>query len=94
MNGMRILTKWTGIDMPEYSWMQVHQFSIKSWKPGHRPYPFVTYVWNEDQQIVASKRYAKIEQAYKGHADMIRSAEHMDFGVYYVPEIQLEDIDG
>lgn len=94
VNGMRVLTKWTGIDMPEYSWLQVHQFSIKSWKPGRKAYPFVTYVWNEDHQIVASKRYTKIEHAYKGHVDMIRDAERMDFGVYHVTEIQLEDTNG
>jgi hypothetical protein len=92
VNGLRVLTKWTGVDMPEYSWMQQHQFSIKSWKPSSKAFIFVTYVWNEDKQIIASKRYQKIEQAYKGHAQMIRGAEHMDFGVYYVPHTKLEDV--
>jgi hypothetical protein len=94
MNGMTILTKWTGIDMPEYSWLQDHQFSMKSWRPSKKAYIFVSYVWDEDYNIVASKRYTKIEQAYKGHAELIRAMERKDFGVYHIPQIQLEEVNG
>jgi hypothetical protein len=94
VNGLRILTKWTGVDMPEYEWMVEHGFSVRSWKPNNRPQIFVSYVWNEDHQLLKSKRYAKIEHAYEGHAKLIKEAENMDFGVYYSPVEELEDING
>lgn len=83
VNGFRILTKWTGVDMPEYEWLAAHQFSMKRWNPEpYKPKVFVTYVWNEDLQIVHSKRYAKIEQAYKAHFELIEEFQSMDFGKY------------
>lgn len=93
-NGFRILTKWTGVDMPEYSWLVDHQFSMKKWNPEpYKPKVFVSYVWNEDGQIVYSKRYAKIEQAYKAHFDLIEEFESKDFGKY-VPLPTWEELDG
>jgi len=94
VNGLRILTKWTGVDAPEYEWLLSTGFSMRSWKPNHRPQVFVSYVWNEDHLLLKSKRYAKIEHAYEGHAKLIEEAEHMDFGVYYSPIEELEDING
>jgi hypothetical protein len=83
VNGFRILTKWTGVDMPEYEWMVAHQFSLRRWNPEpYKPKVFVTYVWNEDLQIVHSKRYAKIEQAYKAHFELVEEFQSMDFGKY------------
>ena len=73
VNGFRILTKWTGVDMPEYDWLVENQFSMKKWNPQpFKPLIFVTYVWNEDNIIVHSKRYGKIEQAYKAHFDLVK----------------------
>lgn len=83
VNGLRILTKWTGVDMPEYDWLSERQFSMKTWKPNSKPMIFVSYVWNEDHQIVISKRYAKIEHAYEGHHKLIAKCEAMDFGTYH-----------
>lgn len=95
VNGFKILTKWTGVDMPEYEWMTKHQFSVRNWKPNHAPKVFVTYVWNEDLEIVHSKRYGKIEQAYEAHHKLIAEFESKDFGKYVpLPVDQLEEING
>lgn len=94
VNGLRILTKWTGVDAPEYEWMVKNQFSISKWKPNFRPKVFVSYVWNEDSEIVTSKRYGTIEQAYEGHHKLIAQVEAMDFGVYHFPANQLEEVNG
>jgi hypothetical protein len=94
VNGLRILTKWTGVDMPEYDWMVKNQFSVTKWKPNFRPRVFVSYVWNEDSEIVKSQRYGTIEQAYEGHHKLIVQVEAMDFGVYYQPVNQLEEVNG
>jgi len=88
----RVLTKWTGVDMPEYEWLQKNQFSSKNWKPNDRPTPFVSYVWNADGEIVKSKRYRTIEQAYKGHADLVEHFDNEDLGVYHVPVV-LQDME-
>jgi hypothetical protein len=93
-NGLRILTKWTGVDMPEYDWMVKNSFSVAKWKPNFRPKVFVSYVWNEDEEIVISKRYGTIEQAYEGHHKLIAQIESMDFGVYHFPANQLEEVNG
>lgn len=93
-NGLRILTKWTGVDMPEYDWMVKNSFSVAKWKPNFRPKVFVSYVWNEDEEIVISKRYGTIEQAYEGHHKLITQIESMDFGVYHFPANQLEEVNG
>ena len=95
VNGFRILTKWTGVDMPEYEWLAAHQFSVKKWNPElYKPKVFVTYVWNEDLQIVHSKRYAKIEQAYEAHHKLIAEFESMDFGNYVpLPVNDMEEVD-
>jgi hypothetical protein len=94
VNGLRILTKWTGVDAPEYDWMVKNQFSISKWKPNFRPKVFVSYVWNEDSEIVTSRRYGTIEQAYEGHHKLIAQVEAMDFGVYHFPANQLEEVNG
>lgn len=94
VNGLRVLTKWTGVDMPEYEWMLENNFSMRNWKPNSTPRIFVSYVWNEDHQLLKSKRYAKIEHAYTGHAELVEEAERMDFGVYYSPIEQLEEVNG
>ena len=94
VNGLRILTKWTGVDAPEYEWMVKNQFSMTKWKPNFRPKVFVSYVWNEDSEIVTSKRYGTIEQAYEGHHKLIAQVEAMDFGVYHFPANQLEEVNG
>jgi hypothetical protein len=94
VNGLRILTKWTGVDAPEYDWMVKNQFSVSKWKPSYRARIFVSYVWNEDSEIVKSQRYATIEHAYEGHAKLITEMENKDFGVYYNPVPQLEEING
>jgi hypothetical protein len=88
----RVLTKWTGVDMPEYEWLQKNQFSSKNWKPNLKPSPFVSYVWNADGEIVESKRYQTIERAYKGHADLIERFGNEDLGVYHVPVV-LQDME-
>lgn len=88
----RVLTKWTGVDMPEYEWLQKNQFSSKNWKPNSRPQPFVSYVWNADGEIVQSKRYQTIERAYKGHADLVEHFDNEDLGVYHVPVV-LQDME-
>lgn len=92
-NGFRILTKWTGIDMPEYEWMAQHQFSVRSWKPNGHPKVFVSYVWNEDNLLVYSRRYARIEQAYEAHHKLIEKYEAMEFGSY-TPLPTWEELDG
>lgn len=94
VNGLRVLTKWTGVDAPEYEWMVANKFSMKNWKPNNTPKIFVSYVWDEDYQLLKSKRYAKIEDAYAGHAELISEAERMDFGVYYSPIDQMEEVNG
>ena len=94
VNGLRILTKWTGVDAPEYDWMVKNQFSISKWKPNHRARVFVSYIWNEDSEIVKSQRYVTIEQAYEGHHKLVAEVEAMDFGVYHQPVNQLEEVNG
>lgn len=94
VNGFRILTKWTGVDMPEYDWLVKQQFSMKKWNPQpFKPMIFVTYVWNEDSQIVHSKRYAKIEHAYEAHTKLVEKFQSMDFGEFK-PLPTWEEIDG
>jgi hypothetical protein len=96
VNGHKILTKWTGVDQPEYQWLVDHQFIVRKWNPEpYKPKVFVTYVWNEDLEIVHSKRYAKIEQAYEAHHKLIAEFESKDFGKYVpLPVDQLEEING
>lgn len=88
----RVLTRWTGVDMPEYEWLQKNQFTSKNWKPNSKPQPFVSYVWNADGEIVVSKRYQTIEHAYKGHADLVEHFDKEDLGVYHVPVV-LQDME-
>lgn len=92
VNGYRVLTKWTGIDMPEYSWLNDHDFSMKTWKPG-KPKPFVSYVWTEDNILVSSRRYATIEQAYEGHANIVDKVSRKSFGMFYNPTAELAQLE-
>jgi hypothetical protein len=94
VNGIRVLTKWAGVDMPEYSWLSARQFNMKDWKPSSVPKIFVSYAWNEDSEIVKSCRYAKIELAYAGHANLVHEMELNDYGVYHIPVTQLEEVNG
>lgn len=94
VNGIKVLTKWTGVDMPEYTWLAERHFVMRDWKPNSTPKVFVSYAFNEDNQLVKSRRYATIELAYAGHADMVHEMELNDYGVYYIHVEQLEDING
>lgn len=94
VNGLRILTKWTGVDMPEYDWLANNHFSMSKWKPNITPRIFVSYVWNEDNEIVKSQRYVTIEAAYAGHFNLVTEMEQLDFGVYHLPITESEEIDG
>lgn len=71
VGGLRVLTKWTGVDQPEFDWLASHQFSVNKWNPQHKPMIFVSYVWNEDQEIIRSKRYNRLQTAYVGHQEML-----------------------
>lgn len=94
VNGLTILTKWTGVDAPEYDWMAKNHFSMSKWKPSSKVFIFVSYVWDEDNEIVKSKRYETIEQAYEGHHELVAEVEAMDFGVYHFTANQLEEVNG
>lgn len=94
VNGLTVLTKWTGVDAPEYDWMSANHFSISKWKPSNKVYIFVSYVWDEDSEIVKSQRYETIEQAYEGHHRLVAEVEAMDFGVYHFTANQLEEVNG
>ena len=95
VNGINVLTKWTGVDMPEYSWLAERHFVMRDWKPNlSKPKIFVSYAFNEDNEIVKSRRYITIEAAYSGHADLVHEMELNDYGVYHLPVQQLEEVNG
>jgi hypothetical protein len=71
VGGLRVLTKWTGVDQPEFDWLASHQFSVNKWNPANKPMIFVSYVWSEDQEIIRSKRYNRLQTAYVGHVEML-----------------------
>jgi hypothetical protein len=71
VGGLRVLTKWTGVDQPEYKWLCDHSFIVNKWTPQNKPMIFVSYVWNEDQEIIRSKRYNRLQTAYVGHMEML-----------------------
>ena len=94
VNGIKVLTKWTGVDMPEYTWLAERHFVMRDWKPSATPKIFVSYAFNEDNEIVKSRRYTTIESAYAGHADLVHELELNDYGVYHIPVEQMEEVNG
>ena len=70
-NGFTIITKWTGIDMPEHERL-TSNFSFSRWNPNKIPMIYEGVVYDQDMLPIHRARYATREKAYESHSLLLK----------------------
>jgi len=70
-NGFTIVTKWTGIDMPEPERLTTN-FSFSRWNPNKTPMIYEGVVYDQDMLPIHRARYATREKAYESHSLLLK----------------------
>ena len=69
--GYTSIAQWVGVDMPAREDLSKAKYSWSHWIPNDPPMLFSHVVYDADNEIVESKRFTTIEEAYAAHANLV-----------------------
>ena len=71
VDGVEVLTSWTGVDSPEPMEVVSRSFSYNMWEPNNPPLIYKSLVFDADYRLIDSSRYATQSEAAQGHQELI-----------------------